>query len=161
MEKTPTILLKDSMILDRKTDEIGIDIYDSKLDDKSKKHTEIVTSLMQAIKNEEFFLYYQPKIGINGNNSKSVEALIRWNHPTRGLVSPATFISIAEETGLIVEITKWVIKEAIQQKEKWKKAGMSIKISINISYKDLSNKSTMDYLRKISKDGRLDLSLLN
>ena len=158
-ENAYDLVKKMSMILDRKTDEIGIDIYDSKLDDKSKKHTEIVTSLMQAIKNEEFFLHYQPKIGINGNNSKSVEALIRWNHPTRGLVSPATFISIAEETGLIVEITKWVIKEAIQQKEKWKKAGMSITISINISYKDLSNKSTMDYLRKISKDGRLDLSL--
>ena len=120
-ENAYDLVKKMSMILDRKTDEIGIDIYDSKLDDKSKKHTEIVTSLMQAIKNEEFFLHYQPKIGINGNNSKSVEALIRWNHPTRGLVSPATFISIAEETGLIVEITKWVIKEAIQQKEKWKK----------------------------------------
>ncbi len=158
-EKPYDLIKKIGMVLDEKNSEIGLDIYDVILEDKSKKQTEMVTSLMQAIRNDELFLVYQPKVGISGDNSMSVEALIRWNHPTRGLVSPALFINIAEETGLIGEITKWVIKNAIQQKEKWKKAGMPIKISINISYKDLNNNSVLEYFIEMAKDKELDLSL--
>ena len=78
--------------------------------------------LKKAIKNNEMVLYYQPRVDVHSNQIISAEALIRWNHPEWGLISPHEFLTIAEENGLITDIDHWVLKEACNQIKKWKKA---------------------------------------
>lgn len=89
--------------------------------------------LVYAIRNDEFELYYQPKISCQSGFVSGVEALIRWNHPTRGLVPPDSFITIAEETGQILELGNWVLDAAMRQQRAWQHQGLSITMSINIS----------------------------
>lgn len=82
-------------------------------------HLEIEKSLHKALKDNELELYYQPQINLQSEQIVGFEALIRWNHPTKGLVSPAYFIHIAEESDLIIEMGKWVVKAAMAQMAKW------------------------------------------
>ncbi|MGQ7844578.1 putative bifunctional diguanylate cyclase/phosphodiesterase [Granulosicoccus sp. 3-233] len=89
--------------------------------------------LVYAIRNHEFELYYQPKISCRTGHVSGVEALIRWNHPTRGLVPPDSFITIAEETGQILELGNWVLDQSMRQQKLWQEAGLLVPVSINIS----------------------------
>lgn len=92
------------------------------------------TDLRLAIERNEFELYYQPQIALDSGRVVGKEALIRWHHPQRGLLTPIHFIEIAEETGLIVAIGKWVISEACRQHQAWLQAGFQpMRISVNIS----------------------------
>ena len=96
-----------------------------------------VAALKQAVINEEFTLYYQPKINLKTNAIIGVEALIRWQHPEKGWLAPDQFIPIAEESGLIVEITKFVIKQACKDCMEWQALGYAnINVAINISAVD-------------------------
>lgn len=151
---------KAGMVLDQATGEIGLYVYDDILEQKSKNQSELVPDLLHAIQYEEFSLVYQPKGSLNFDKTMRAEGLLRWNHPTRGQISPGEFIKIAEETGLIGEITKWVIKNVIDQKEKWKQAGLEVKVALNISPKDLNNGSVINYLIEMIEKKGLDLSLL-
>lgn len=148
------------MALGQGANEIGLYVYDDVMEQRSKSQTELVSLLINAIKDEEFYLVYQPKKSLNDDKTLSVEALIRWNNHTKGQISPSEFIKVAEEIGLIGEITKWVIKNVINQKEKWKKAGRPVEIAFNISPKDLNNSSVMNLFNKMLENKELDLSLL-
>ncbi|GKT12168.1 MAG: diguanylate cyclase [Thiomicrorhabdus sp.] len=95
---------------------------------------ELEHDLRSALKNNEFQLYYQPKININSGLVIGAEALIRWNHPTKGLISPNDFIPTAEKTRIMIELGQWVLKEAALQQVEWKKRGINdLKISVNLS----------------------------
>jgi len=90
--------------------------------------------LRLAIARNEFELFYQPQVSFDGKQLIGMEALIRWNHPEQGLLTPIHFIEIAEKTGLIIAIGKWVLKEACQQYQRWVKSGYQpLRISVNIS----------------------------
>lgn len=89
--------------------------------------------LRKAISNHEFELHYQPVIDLETREIVSAEALIRWHHPTRGMVPPDEFIAYAQETGLIVAMGEWIIHQACTQAMEWEKAGFSIAVSVNIS----------------------------
>ncbi|MDI1362796.1 EAL domain-containing protein [Methylotenera sp.] len=106
-------------------------------DDLSKNAVERFTlegQLRHALVRKQFELYYQPQVSLVTGEIIGAEALIRWNHPKLGLVSPATFIPMAEETGLIVQIGEWVLREAAYQMVRWHKAGHAIQwISVNVS----------------------------
>jgi EAL domain-containing protein (putative c-di-GMP-specific phosphodiesterase class I) len=90
--------------------------------------------LRQAINCSEFELHYQPQISIRGDRIVGLEALIRWQHPTHGLLSPGSFIDMAEESGLICFITDWVLAEACGQMAKWREMGLGdLRMSVNVS----------------------------
>ena len=93
----------------------------------------IQNDLKNAIENKEFVLHYQPQIDLKQNKIIGVEALIRWQHPTQGLISPINFISIAESSGLIVPIGEWVMLEACKQAALWNKQGKNIVVAVNVS----------------------------
>jgi len=94
----------------------------------------IEESLRRALERNEFALHYQPKIDLMSGRITGAEALIRWTHPTRGLIPPVQFIPVAEESGLILPIGKWVVREACQQAQAWLSAGLSLgTIAVNIS----------------------------
>jgi len=99
----------------------------------------LLNELRQAIENKEFELYYQAVIDIKDNSLSSAEALIRWNHPQRGIVGPFDFIPLAEETGLIQPLGAWVVEQALQQLKQWNDAGHRMHIAVNKSSKQFHN----------------------
>lgn len=107
----------------------------------------IQNSLYRAIKNQEFFMVYQPQIDFSGKNIVGLESLIRWQHPEQGLVAPDVFVPLLEETGLIVEVTDWIIKAASRQRMLWQKQGLidsNITMAINISARQFIDSSLIE-----------------
>ena len=108
--------------------------YTQKLGDKVKHRLELELELRQAIKEEQFELYYQPQVDLATGKLSGLEALIRWNHPQQGLISPVQFIPLAEKIGLIDEIGDWVLRQACSQHNQWQQEGvMPVRLLINIS----------------------------
>ncbi len=119
-------------------------------------------SLRKAIEREEFSLFYQPKIRLSDGSITGAEALIRWNHPNMGLVSPADFIPIAESTGLIVPMTDWVIAEACRQLSEWNKKNYELKsVAINITPESLLDKNINEHIFKQMRLAGVEASRLD
>ena len=117
----------------------------------------IEESLRRAIERHEFVLHYQPKLDLMTGSIISAEALIRWNHPTRGLIPPAQFIPVAEDCGLIQSISKWVMREACTQTKAWVDAGLpKISIAVNVSAIDLREDNFLEGLFAVLQETRLD-----
>ncbi len=104
--------------------------FEATMDSKMKERRALELALRNAIANDEFELHYQPLLDLRTNCVSTCEALLRWKHPERGLISPAEFIPIAEEIGLIVPIGEWVIRRACQDAASW---GREIKVAVNLS----------------------------
>ena len=104
------------------------------LNERVVKHLHLESDLRHAIARDELVLYYQPRIGADGMRVAGVESLIRWQHGSEGMIAPASFIPLAEESGLIVPIGAWVIREACRQHAQWRAGGLGeIPVSINLS----------------------------
>lgn len=110
------------------------EFYSKELNDQAQKRIGIEAELRRAVDEEEFVLHYQPKVDSHTGLVKSCEALIRWNHPERGLIYPDGFISIAEDTGLIIPMGEWVVREACRQQVSWCDQGVGdMVVSVNVS----------------------------
>jgi EAL domain-containing protein (putative c-di-GMP-specific phosphodiesterase class I) len=114
-------------------------------------------SLRRALERQEFALHYQPKINLSTGEISGAEALIRWTHPTRGLVSPAQFIPVAEDCGLILPISNWVLREACKQARAWVAEGLPLgTMGVNISAIEFRNEGFLEGVFSILKDTGLD-----
>ncbi len=110
------------------------EFYSSEINAIAKRRMELEHSMRGILERDELKLFYQPKISAQTEEIVGAEALLRWMHPKQGFISPAEFIPIAEETGLIVEVGEWVLREACRQTALWNKKGISdFKISVNVS----------------------------
>jgi len=140
----------------------NIRFYDQSLDIKQQKLTSLQHDLKNAIEKGELELYYQPIVCINNNSLNAVEALIRWNHPTKGLIMPDMFIPMATESGLITKVGWWVAKEVCRQLYVWKEAKMINfeYISININARQLHEINFAEQLDYCIKKGGINPSLL-
>jgi diguanylate cyclase (GGDEF)-like protein/PAS domain S-box-containing protein len=105
---------------------------------------QLVKDLRRAIDEEQLFLNYQPRVNLREDRITSFEALIRWRHPERGLMSPMEFIPIAEETGLIVDLGRFVLAEACRQVSVWMKSGLHIRVAVNFSPREFQEKEFVD-----------------
>jgi predicted signal transduction protein with EAL and GGDEF domain len=103
--------------------------------------------LRGALERDELFLLYQPTFDLRTRETTGVEALIRWNHPTRGVVAPVDFISVAEETNLIIPIGRWVLDTACAQGAAWAAAGHPIRMSVNVSARQLDREQLIEEVR--------------
>jgi EAL domain-containing protein (putative c-di-GMP-specific phosphodiesterase class I) len=111
------------------------------------------TGIHKALENGEFQLVYQPQINIKSGEIVGAEALLRWNHPEHGLMTPAEFIPFAEETGMIVDIGHWVLRNACAELKRWRDAGLpEIRMSINMSARQLAEKNIVKYVSNILRD---------
>jgi len=112
-------------------------IYQSTFEQDALHRLTLVSELKFAIENEQLFLTFQPKINIHTRELSGVEALVRWQHPEKGIISPDDFIASAERGGLISQLTQWVLRAGIKQAAKWYESGKSIPVAINLSPKNL------------------------
>lgn len=129
--------------------------YDASMQERSLKQLGLEVEIKRAIKNEEWVLYYQPKVDISTHKIKGMEALIRWNHPERGLLSPFEFIEFAEERGFIVEIGEWVLRTACQQVKTWSDKGFDIKMAVNLSSVQLYRAQLSNQILEIIKETKI------
>jgi len=124
--------------------------YSSEMTTRALERVVMETSLRAGLKNGEFIVYFQPQVNGKENRLFGMEALVRWNSPTVGLVSPAAFIPIAESTGLIVELDRYVMKHAMNQIALWYKEGLNPGIlSMNLTMKQLQQKDFIDFLKTL------------
>ena len=128
----------------------------------ASKNTSAITAdeLREAIENDRFVLYYQPQVDLKTGVMVGVEALVRWQKEDGGLIYPDEFIPLAEETGVIDDLTSWVIKHAILQSAYCQQSGMNPRVSVNISAKNITSLSLPDQLIGMLKNNQLDSSVL-
>jgi len=137
----PDLLLKnaDMALYGAKADGRGTyRFFEPEMDARMKARRELDMDLRKALANGEFGLHYQPLVNIENNEITAFEALLRWNHPVRGLVPPAEFIPIAEETGLIIPLGEWVLRGACQETANWP---TNIKVAVNLSPAQLNSRN--------------------
>jgi diguanylate cyclase (GGDEF)-like protein len=122
-------------------------IFDADHDRSQRSHNECLTHIRSALHRREFVLYYQPKVNMRSGTVIGAEALIRWQHPERGLLPPAVFLPLIEEHQLAVEIGEWVIESALTQMEIWQACGLHISVSVNVGARQLQQTDFVQRLR--------------
>jgi diguanylate cyclase (GGDEF)-like protein len=120
-----------------KEDHSGCELYSSERDEYSPSRLALVAELRRAIDQRELVLYYQPKAEVHSGRIVGVEALVRWEHPARGLLGPAEFVPLAERTGLVRDLTLYVLDAALRQIRAWQQDGLEQSVSVNLSARDL------------------------
>lgn len=124
--------------------------YTSRMTESVNNRLTLENQLQQALDNGEFVLHYQPKINLANGKLTGAEALIRWNDPRTGLVPPARFISVLEDTGMIYEVGRWALREAVAAGRRWRSAGFSaVRIAVNVSALQLRNPLFVSDIRQI------------
>jgi diguanylate cyclase (GGDEF)-like protein/PAS domain S-box-containing protein len=133
-------------------------VFDPRLHAKIRELHQLETDLRKSINRQEFELHYQPIVSMDSGAVIGVEALVRWNHPTRGMIAPDTFIPIAEETGLIIPIGRWVLKEACCDLMRWQKRIRNrppLFMSVNISSKQFLRPNLLEEIEQILSENGL------
>jgi diguanylate cyclase (GGDEF)-like protein len=131
-------------------------VFESGMQDTLQSRMELEMDLREALEKDEFFLAYQPTIDLRDMSPNGVEALIRWNHPRRGIVQPDDFIPLLEETGLIVDIGKWVLQAACAQGAAWRQAGYPIGMAVNVSGRQLDTHQLIADIEEALSQSGLD-----
>jgi diguanylate cyclase (GGDEF)-like protein len=139
---------------------IGVAVYDPHMHERREEELSLLSELRQAIDWGELRLAYQPKVDLSRGELTGAEALVRWQHPTKGAVPPERFIPFAEQTGFIRTISSWVIDAAARQAAAWQAAGRPLKLSVNISVHDLQNPDLVEVLGAALERHRLPPQLL-
>ena len=135
--------------------------YTPELNTKVHEKFLLQEQLRNAVARSEFVLFYQPQVDLQTESVFAVEALIRWKHPSLGLVQPIRFIPIAEETGLIVPMGEWALREACQQNKAWQEAGLPfINVSVNVSARQFSDKNLFAKVVNALQDSGLEAKYL-
>ncbi len=132
-------------------------VYDAGMNSKATELFALQNDLRRALDRQEFELYYQPQINLQTDSVTGLEALIRWRHPDLGLVSPGTFIPLAEESDLIIQIGKWVLEVACQQVVEWQQStGIPLSISVNLSARQFFDSTLVETIAQVLGQTQLD-----
>ena len=125
-----------------------------------QRRIDLDADLRQAVGSDQFFLAYQPTFDLTSNTVTGVEALVRWRHPTRGVLMPGDFIPIAEETGLIIPIGRWVLRQACRQAAEWHHAGHPLGVSVNVSGRQLDDDAFLAVVQAALDESGIEPGLL-
>ena len=144
----PVLLLQkaENALQQAKRNRSDFQIYDASQNINSVERLSLINDLKHAIDGDQLVLFYQPKLNCKAGRITQVEALVRWQHPTLGMVPPDRFIQIAEQTGQINALTRWVFLEALRQYQAWQAQGLSLSIAINISAENLKDEQFYDFI---------------
>lgn len=154
---TTTILLQHADIAMRlaKHETSGFSIYSSQYDPFSARQLKLHGELRQAICDKQLVVFYQPKIDIKTGRIVSMEALARWPHPTEGMISPADFIPMVEQSGLIRPFTHWVLEQAIMQLKHWAETGIDLTVAVNLSTRNLLDPGLADSITNLLESNQV------
>ncbi len=134
--------------------------YDPNCEEHREEHLSLLSEIKRAIEKDELQLFFQPKVTFGDSSVLAVEALLRWQHPSRGLIPPDEFIPFAERTGAIRLITRWLIAKAMIQARSWVDQGLVIKLSLNISARDLLDSDFSSYIDKRLREHGVEASMI-
>jgi diguanylate cyclase (GGDEF)-like protein/PAS domain S-box-containing protein len=127
------------------------------MNQRAMERLSLEKDLRGAVERQEFLLHYQPQVDLRSNRIIGVEALVRWQHPTLGLISPSRFIPVAEDTRLIFDIGEWVLREACRQVKQWGEEGLgSVKVVVNLSGRQFQHRGLVSLVREILEEVELD-----
>jgi diguanylate cyclase (GGDEF)-like protein len=136
--------------------------YTTDTDGKASKNLALDSSLRRALDRGEFLLYFQPQVEVETRQVIGVEALLRWQHPERGMIYPEEFIPLAEENGMIVPIGEWVLRSACNQNKAWQQAGLKpVYMGVNLSARQFRQKSFIAMVAAIMEESQLDPKYLD
>ena len=128
----------------------NIQFYNDNMDQNASRRFTIANSMRRGLDRGEFRLYYQPKLDVSSDCIVATEALVRWQHPELGLLAPTEFIQLAEESGLIVDLGEWVLREACRQNMAWRQDGMEgLRVAVNLSGYQLQHSRLVETVRTI------------
>ena len=131
-------------------------VYSSEIAAALQKRVKLANELRKALENNQLLLHYQPRVDWRSGEIVGAECLVRWQHPDLGRVSPADFIPIAEETGLIVPIGEWILRTACQQNKSWQRSGLTpFSIAVNLSARQIEDTALVDFVRQVLKETEL------
>ena len=130
--------------------------YQRELDRYAADRLALMSELREAIETDQLVLYYQPKIDLQLRRAVGVEALLRWNHPQRGLLPPAAFIDAAEENDVIVPLTRWVVGESFRQLADWNSRGLGLKMQLNLSARNLVDPAEVEEMLSVLARHKLE-----
>ncbi|MDJ0837601.1 MAG: EAL domain-containing protein [Acidobacteriota bacterium] len=150
----------DITLLSARDCETGFMYFSERMNHYSPQRLTLLTELRQAIHCDELMLYFQPKVSMQNNKVMGVEALLRWPHPRLGFISPARFIPLAERCGLIKPLTAWVMEAAARQWSDWKKIGLDLAVSVNLTSHDLQDNSLPNRIDEILGSSNMPLNRL-
>jgi diguanylate cyclase (GGDEF)-like protein len=136
------------------------EIYAAHRDQHSPGRLALLTDLRRALDDGELLLHYQPKIDLKTGAVTTVESLVRWNHPARGMIQPADFLPLAEHTGLIEPLTMYVLDRAMKQCAEWREAGLELRVAVNLSPRNLLDLNFPDYISRLMRKWNLPPSCL-
>ncbi|MCI5057146.1 MAG: EAL domain-containing protein, partial [Flavobacteriales bacterium] len=157
--KTTDTLLRNADLAMYRSKALGgnqAQLYSPTLNQENLLRLERENELQEALKRKEFFLCYQPQFDVTNNKIMAIEALIRWQHPRHGILLPIDFIPIAEETGLIIPIGEWVLREACRQNKKWQQQGLpSFRIGVNVASQQLKHRDFPELIKNIISESGL------
>jgi diguanylate cyclase (GGDEF)-like protein len=131
-------------------------IFETAMQDAVQSRMELEMDLREAMKEEQFFLVYQPTFDLQSMSPTGVEALLRWRSPKRGVVQPDDFVQLLEETGMIVEVGRWVLDEACRQCAAWRAAGHAIGMSVNVSARQLETDEFIEHVAEAMRESGLE-----
>lgn len=153
-------LLKNADIATNRSKDQGgnqITFFSTEMNEQAMNRLELESYLRKALQKDEFYLMFQPLIDLESGKIFGSEALIRWNHPKLGLVSPADFIPLAEETGIIQEIGRWVLRKACVQNKKWQSMGNNhLSVAVNVSAYQFQQPGFMNDVKQALSESKLD-----
>ena len=155
----PTLLKNADAALYRAREQGGnnYQFYTADMNDKAMKRLTLENSLRRALERSEFEVYYQPVLDINTRKIVGMEALLRWHHPELGLIQPAEFIPLAEDTGMIVPIGEWVLRTACTQSKSWQEAGFApLSLAVNLSGRQFQQQNLSEVVARILQETGLN-----
>jgi len=162
--ETPDILLRNAdtaMYKAKSSGKNSYEFYNEQMTKSVQKRIQLDNDIRNALEHEEFEPYYQPKVDARTSEVVGLEALIRWNHPTKGMLPPNDFIPFSEEVGLITEIDKYMLEHSVKQLVKWTEFGLKVgKLSINVSTQKLESDDFRTELYRLVERSGVDTSLL-
>ncbi|HEI8868606.1 cyclic di-GMP phosphodiesterase [Serratia sp. AKBS12] len=130
-------------------------VFSSEMNQRVAEYMWLDTNLRKGLEQNQLVVYYQPKIDAYSGEVHSVEALVRWDSPERGLIPPLKFISYAEESGLITPLGQWVLKTAARQAADWQRQGLNLRVAVNLSARQLVDDSVVEDLQQVLQENHL------
>ncbi len=152
-------LLRNAEAAMRRAKEQGRDtamFYTGEMNAKALERLALVEDLHRALASDEFVLHYQPRVDLRNGKVTGMEALVRWQHPKKGLIPPDRFIPLAEETGLILPLGEWVLREACARAAAWNRAGCPVNVAVNLSARQFRQPGLADEVADILRETGLD-----